>query len=295
MANGNKKAFDAARGTTFLFDPDDLMIIGLDTPDGADHPLYDPRVTHPLDEDDIANVDYYGIINPVTITKRDGVPTVVAGRGRVRRARAAKLRQQTRGEKQTIRVPCIVRNGDDNKLMGLMISENEGRRDDDVSARLAKIHRMLDRSVPLDDIARDFHVSVKTIDGWLTLGGACKELRHAEASGQISTSAAVKLARLPFEEQPAVLATVVAEGGSSTTAARRVTSKRKGTSASADGVGVISRKAQKKMHLFAQGTEDEDDDPYFDGAADALALILGLDVKPKNAAKAKKLLKASDK
>lgn len=285
----NKKAFANPRGTTFLFDPDELTIIGLDTDDDETHALYDPRVKLPVDEDDVKNVDHFGIINPVTITKRDGVAIVVAGRDRVRRARAAKKLQEARGEKNTIRVPCLVRSGDDAYLMEVMISENEGRRDDDVAAKIRKINRMSDRGIPMGQIAAAFCVTPKTIGDWIALGEAHRDVQRAAAAGAVSTTAAIQLARIPADEQVAALAEVVSEGKSTTDAARRVVSKRRRGGDDGDGVGVTGRKAQRKMLEIAVGGDAEEVDPYFEGAADALRIVLG--EKPVRAAKARKLLK----
>jgi ParB family chromosome partitioning protein len=289
----SKKAFDEKRGTVFLFDPDDLVIIGLDTEHKeGEHALWDKRIKKPLTEESIANVDFYGIINPVTITKEDGKAIVVAGRGRVRRAREAKKRQKARGE-PTIKVPCVMRNGDEGYLMGVMVSENEVREDNDMGAKIGLINRMSDRGRARDEIARDFGVTTKTIENWLALGSANRTIQDAAAAGAISTTAAVKLARLPAGEQAAALAeTLTTSGGKSTTAAaRRVAgrAKRGGASAETDGVGVTGRKAQRKMLEIAMGAEGDETDDYYEGAADTLRLILG--EKPKHGGKAKKMLK----
>lgn len=291
----SRKAFDEPRGTTFLFDPDDLTIIGLDTDDTAEtHALYDDSIHAELDEDDIKNMDAYGVISPISIVKRDGKAIVVAGRDRVRRAREVKKRQKARGEKNLIKVPCVVRNGDDNFLMQIMDSENESRRGPtDISKKIQKIQRMLGRSIPKGDVARSFRVSEKTIDNWLALGEASKEIIRATSTGAISVSAAIKLARLPHDEQTKALAEVTAGGAKGTTdrAARAARTRQRGDGE--DGTGITGRKAQRRMLEVAAGTKDDEVDPYYQGAADALRLILG--EKPEVASKAKKLIKGLEK
>src|ERR1044071_4250279 len=81
---------EAPRGTHYYADPDDLVIIGLDTDDGPEHPLYDPRIKGDISEPEIRNVEYFGIITPVQVRRYDNRLEVVNGRGRVRKARLVK-------------------------------------------------------------------------------------------------------------------------------------------------------------------------------------------------------------
>jgi ParB-like chromosome segregation protein Spo0J len=274
-SNASKKAFDAPRDTSWMMDPDELIIVGLDTKDGPEHELYDKRALLPLDEDFAKNVDVLGIINPVTITKIAGKPYVVAGRQRVKAARLAKKWQKARGDEFTIRVPCRNRTG--STLMDVMIAENEARIDDDIILKAEKAQRMLDRGRSLDDLAVIFKVkSKKTIQGWLAVATAAPEVKKAVIAGQITASAGGTIAKLDGREaQVEELEKVITEsGGKSTTkAAKKAVASRRSNGAS-DGVG-LGKKEQKKLLDYASGTELNDKEPYWDGVRDALAAALG--------------------
>lgn len=269
-----KKAFDVPRDTSFMFDPDELIIVGHDTNDGPEHELYDPRAKLAADEDLAKNLDVLGIINPVTITKIAGKAYVVAGRQRVKAARIAKKWQLDRGEKFTIRVPCRNRSG--TTLIDVMISENEGRRDDDVIIKAEKAQRLLDRGRTLEETANRFQVSAKTIKNWLAIAEAAPEVKRAVIGGQITASAGSTLAKLEGREtQVEELSKLIASsGGKATTAAAKKAITTRKTDGKRDGVG-LGRKVQKKLLDHATGTENNDPDPYWDGVRDAAAAILG--------------------
>jgi ParB family chromosome partitioning protein len=88
-----KQALQGKRKDTFLIDPTELVIIGLDTKDGPEHPLYDRRILKPVPEACVANVEMEGVIKTVDVVKVDGVPLVTDGRQRVRWAREANKRR----------------------------------------------------------------------------------------------------------------------------------------------------------------------------------------------------------
>src|SRR5262245_5872048 len=102
----SKKAFDTNYTSNPVFAPEELVIIGgkclpkdeqgpLDTAHKrGEHDLWDQRLeTVTLTDAEVANVDYFGVLQNVVIRKdpETGLPFVVAGRGRVRRARRANL------------------------------------------------------------------------------------------------------------------------------------------------------------------------------------------------------------
>lgn len=45
-----KQALDAPRKQYWLLNPENLVIIGLDTNDGPEHPLWDTRIKLPIDK-----------------------------------------------------------------------------------------------------------------------------------------------------------------------------------------------------------------------------------------------------
>jgi ParB family chromosome partitioning protein len=273
----NKKAFDAPRDTAFLFDPDDLLIVGLDTKDGTEHPLYDERIRLPLEDNDVKNVDVMGILQPILITKIAGQAYVVDGRQRVRWAREAKKLQIKRGDSATIRVPARNKTGSDVRLMAMMTSTNEVRRDDDVLVKADKAQRLLDRGASIEEVGVFFSKHTKTIENWLVVASATPKVKKAVVDGKITPTAAGKIAKLEGKQaQEEALHEVladVASGTKSTIAAKRV-SAQKASNGKSNGIG-LGRRAQSRLLEIALGGEQDDRDPYWDGVADALRAVRG--------------------
>jgi ParB family chromosome partitioning protein len=204
-----KQALEAKRLNAFSFDPDDLVIVGLDTKDGKEHPLYDERIHLALEETFIRNVQAFGVLQAVTVRKNGDKAEVVAGRQRVRAAREANKRLKAAGC-EPIMVPVMIRRGDDSRMFGVMISENENRAADDMNVKLDKLQRYLATGKDENDAATAFGVSLQTIKNWLSLLEAAPQVRKAIDTGKISPTAGMKIARLPREQQVEVLATEVA-------------------------------------------------------------------------------------
>jgi ParB family chromosome partitioning protein len=188
-----KTAFDAKRGTTFLLDPEQLIII-----DDEHHPRYDPRVKLEIDQDLVASINQLGVIQPVVICKDDqGRAVVVAGRRRVMAARAVNTTRN--GVK--VQVPCVLRAGEDADLIAASIAENELRRNDSPLEKARKAARLLNQGMAEEDVAVTFGVSLTAVKNWLTLLSAPAPVREAVDAGQISASAAKQVAALPAEKQ----------------------------------------------------------------------------------------------
>jgi ParB family chromosome partitioning protein len=119
-----KQALDAKRSDMFMIEPERLTLVY----DKA-HPLYDPRVENPPDESMIANIGVYGVQEPVLVRKNGDAIEVVAGRGRTKAALEANKRLKAEG-KTPLLIPAIVKRGSDEDLFGILISENEIRRED---------------------------------------------------------------------------------------------------------------------------------------------------------------------
>ena len=136
------------RGTYFKMDPDDLTIVGLDTPHKAgEHHLWDERINLPLDENMVLNIMALGVQESVRVevekTKGNGkCAYVVDGRRRVMHAREANRRLKKQGE-PPVRVPVIAeRNTEEKDLSMLTVALNEIRLDDPMMVKAAKASRM---------------------------------------------------------------------------------------------------------------------------------------------------------
>jgi hypothetical protein len=291
----SKKGFDFARNSIYSVDPFDIVIIGGrglpkeqasddDTGDGPEHELYDLRTLEDISEEFINNIDAYGVMTPISITKIDGQAVVVAGRQRVKAARAVNLRRAARGE-AALKVECkVVKPPKAAGLMGAMIAENEARRDDSLLAKIEKLKAFMARGVSLEDAARTFCIQTQTAKRWLSFDeNATKEVVKAVEAGQISTSAAIQVARVKDpEEQRQALAALKGSGNASVREARRAatTTKNAGDEAKGDGVGLVSRRAQRAVldylvERIAKAADIGEDVTFFQGAEHVLRAILG--------------------
>jgi ParB family chromosome partitioning protein len=196
-----------------MIDPDDLVIVGLDTNDGPDHELYDERALEPLDEALVKNVSVYGVLQPVTVREQGGQLFVVDGRQRVRAARSARNQQSKAGEFE-IRVPYTTHGAegaDRQQLTGIMVSANEQRRADEVLVKAAKAARMKALGASLDEVAIAFGRSTVTIRNWLSLLEADDAVLDAVRDGTCAVSAANEIVKYPKEEQAGVLNTLLGQ------------------------------------------------------------------------------------
>lgn len=189
-------------------DPSNLTLIGEDTDDKEEHPLYDPRVKNPPNKSLMLNIMSLGVLEPVLVREtvsHDGTTLleVIAGRQRVLAARAANVILRDRGE-TPIKVPYIVKRTDESTAMGIMLSENTHRTDDDLMVKAAKAQKFIamdGSSAAIEHCANYFGVTTATIGVWLKINELHPDVRVAMRENKIAASAAVKLAKLPKEEQ----------------------------------------------------------------------------------------------
>jgi ParB family chromosome partitioning protein len=124
MAQQSKKPTQASRSTLLHLRPEDLILVA-----DENQLLHDPRVDLPYDEKIVRNIMTHGVINPVTVRLNGPNIEVIAGRGRVKATIEANKRLEKEG-KEPVLVPVIPRKGDDADIYGILISENECRRED---------------------------------------------------------------------------------------------------------------------------------------------------------------------
>jgi len=207
MASGTKRAFDVPRQNLFMFDPDDLCLVT----DPSDS-LYDKRVNNTLDTRLLANIRQYGIIQPIKIIKREGIPVVTVGRQRVRCAREIKKEQGAAGA-ITIKVPAVLDRRDVKGCVAIMISENEIRQGDSISTKAEKLQHLLSFGHTMEDATVLFGVSRQTLGNWLAVLEVCDPVRKAIENGEASASIAPKLVNLPKAEQLKALHSAKVAGG----------------------------------------------------------------------------------
>lgn len=177
------------------FRPDQLLLVT----DPKDV-LYDERVNQPLDENMVKNVMACGILEPVLI-RRDGEQfKVVAGRQRVRWALEANKRLAKEG-KETVNVPCKLERITDDVALGILISENECRTNDDPLIQADKLARFMAMGKTEAEAAVTFAKPAAYIKALLKLGDCSPKVRSAIKTDKISVSAAGKLSELSREDQ----------------------------------------------------------------------------------------------
>lgn len=242
-----KTTFEAKRGTLFNFDPDNLVVIGVDTKDGPEHELWDERINLPLDETMILSMMNVGVLEVVIVRKSvDGIPEVVNGRRRVLHARKANKRLQKVGE-PLITVPAKVERGDEDHMFHVMVATNEIRVDDDVLVKATKCARMLARNPDVAQAALAFGVSKTTISNWRKLVELPPQVKKAVSAGVLSTSAASKLHGMPKEEQLAELERV--QKASASNGGKRVTASKVNGKTEPAKKGKKPTKAQLSVYI----------------------------------------------
>lgn len=255
----------AKRLNAFAMPADELTIVGLDTDEGPEHPLYDERIKMPLDEGLVRNIRKFGVLETVTVRKNGERVEVVAGRQRVRATREANRRNSEEGL-QPILVPVFVkRPRSDGDALGVMISENENRQDDDPLTRAAKASRLLDFGATEEDVAIAFGISRQTVRNLLALMELSDKVKKAVSQRQISATAAIELRDLTHTDQNAKLAEMLDVGATSTSEARRQRQARQ------NGASATPRAKRPGIKTLRKVADDEE---FVSGlSADARAIL----------------------
>jgi len=200
-------SLNAQRSDAFTLAPEDCALVT----DPA-HPLYDPRVHDEPDDAMVRNIMVYGIIEPIIVRKNGDKVEVVAGRGRVKCALEANRRLTAEG-KQPIRVPAMLRRGADAEMYGVLISENECRREDNPLLKAEKAQRLINMGKTVEEVAIAFGVKRQSVDAWLALGDVDQTVLDAVEQGEISATAASHLSKMDRGEQVEAFEAMKAEGG----------------------------------------------------------------------------------
>ncbi|MCL2010632.1 MAG: ParB N-terminal domain-containing protein [Synergistaceae bacterium] len=190
-----KTAIDAQRGTIFMVAPENLTLVT-----DPNHPLYDPRVHDVAEDSMVCNVMVYGVLEPILVRKDGDKIEVVAGKHRVKAAIEANRRLTAEG-KQPILVPTVIKKGSDADLYGILISENEIRKDDTPMAKSEKARKLQNMGYSVQQIAVTFGVSRQAVDSWLMLQDLAQPIQEAVEKEEISATAAAKLAKFSRQEQ----------------------------------------------------------------------------------------------
>lgn len=244
-----------SRLTAFAVDPDELTIVGLDTKDGPEHPLYDERIGLPVEDAFVRNIQEYGVLEPVLVRRSGDAIEVLDGRQRVRGAREAKRRQALAGE-LTVKVPVMVRRDDGFRAMGVMLSANEHRRADESLVKARKAQRMLDQAAPEATVANALGVSVAHLRNLLKLLELAPPVQKLVEVGKLAPTAAVTLVDLPRKEQAPAAQKLVEAGAPVAEAQRQARVRKTGESSPVRGKGP-SKKEMRRILASLRETRGE--------------------------------------
>jgi len=195
----------------YMFDPEDLVLVT-----DEKSPLYDERVTLPIDEALVLNIMFapdgvpQGVLEPVNATRNPetGAVEVIDGRQRVKAAREANKRLKQQGL-EPVWVPAMLKRTNAHSAMGMMISSNEHRQNDTPIGKAKKAQRYIDLGRDEAEVATLLGLSKASVKNLLSLLDAPAAVRNAVESGKITATDAYKLAKLDPAEAKEKVAELV--------------------------------------------------------------------------------------
>jgi ParB family chromosome partitioning protein len=261
----SKSAIDAKRGNIFFLEPDRLTLVY-----DKHNPLYDPRVEDDPEERMIANIAMHGVLEPIIVRKNGTDLEVVACRGRTKSALEANRRLVAEG-KQPLLVPVIIKGGSDADLFGVMISENEIRREDTMLIKGGKARKLLNMGHTVQHIAIVFGVTRKAVTDWLAVDDLPQEIKDAVDTGEMTATAALQIAAAGHsrEEQVKRYKDIKEQGAKPTVATM------KSAAAAKDNKPAPKMKNRKEIEAKIYDCKSEYND-YLKGYNDALRWVLGV-------------------
>ncbi len=215
-------AKSTATSHTATFDPMALAIMGgldalperergpLDTATDKSSPLYDERLKAvKLSSEWISNIKTRGVREMPNVVMLGDVPFVVNGRQRVRAARVANL-QLAEEKAPLITITANVVKLDDLDMLRDMVALNI-HHEDAVSIKIAKLKRLIERGVTVEEAATLFATRPATVKAWIQYDEtAIPAVKKAVNAGKIPQTTGAEIARLPQDKQQKALDGVLA-------------------------------------------------------------------------------------
>lgn len=200
MATANGRAqYDhpVKRRDCLLIEPEHLVL-----EEDKDGPLFDPRARLAPDEALVQlMMSPVGTeLSAILVVKEGGRAKVVAGRRRVVAAREANRRRAEDG-KPALEMTCLVKTGEEQVLLGMMIAENEHRLNDTPLNKARKLQTFLDLGGSMDDAIELFGAPEKTLRALLALQQCSVKVRALVEKGALPLAQARKLAKLDPAKQ----------------------------------------------------------------------------------------------
>lgn len=203
-----KQALPLSRGggTNFVADPEQIVIVGIDEPFALNgdpehdlairtHPHYDPRITLPIRETMVADIQAIGVREAIIVAYDGEHMFAVSGRQRLRHCREANRQLRERGE-PTHQVKVVRANDDEETIALVAVSLNEHRVDDDLLVRAHKAATLVNRNIAVARVAVSFAVTPQTIRDWCQIDSLDEATKARIRSGELTASAARALVGL---------------------------------------------------------------------------------------------------
>jgi ParB-like chromosome segregation protein Spo0J len=271
-----KQALEGRRINTFGIDPDKLLIVGRDTDDGPEHPLWRKTAKEPADPGKIASIMEMGIIQNVVVVKdKVGRVLVVAGRGRVIAAREAKKRGWE-GD-----VPCVAMRGDEATQLGIAATENAVRRPPDPLELADDAIRLTNMGWEPERIATRLGLKAGRVRDLIKIQELAPSVKKAIKDGEVSVTAAVALDGLTPDEQLSALESLK-QGDGEADAPKRATVRQvrqaaAKTAGRAATQALTNRQLRTAYEAIKKLTRHHDGDVVANalGACTALGMALG--------------------
>ncbi len=186
--------------------PERLTIIGIDTKDGPEHPLFDGQSNaYELEADKIQNYYHNGVLQAVKV-RRDGDRFIVVfGRKRCRYLRAANALRVKDGL-PPMKITFTITTASDEALVGMVMMENLVRTEATFRQKAEMAQRLIEGwGYSPEDVGQSAGVSLATVNSWLKFNNLAEPVKREVDNGLAATSA-LYLSDLPREDQVKELA-----------------------------------------------------------------------------------------
>lgn len=201
-------------GDMFGRDPKTCIIIGLDTDDGPEHPLYDgPSNARPCTEEGVNYAYEHGITDPVFLVRDDARVLVVTGRKKTKEMREANKRRIAAGlEPRVLRTIVVPGTYQADGIRLRRITENWGLRyERSLLEKLAEAKELLEHSAASEDqIAALLQIKPSRLQAHLALLSLGAKATAALNDGRITPTAAAPLCGKSVKEQEELLEKAIA-------------------------------------------------------------------------------------
>jgi ParB family chromosome partitioning protein len=201
-----KTAIDAHRVNAFLLEPERLKVVT-----DKKHPLYDPRVELPVNEQLVLSMMAAGWHGTMQVWKDGDQVVVLDGRQRTKAAVEANKRLKNAG-REPLLVRVEVERSTEANLYGIQALLNEGRTTVSDMERANILTRLIAFGKTEEQAGAMLGLDKAQTRRTLALLDCDKRVQDAVEAKQIKPTAAARLSKLPREQQVETLKEILAAG-----------------------------------------------------------------------------------